>query len=278
MKKIGFVDYYISEWHANNYPAWIKEISEKKGLDMCLAYCYAEVDTSPVDGVTTDAWCAKYGVERCYTIDELCEKSDNIVILAPSNPETHLAYAGAVLKYGKPTYIDKTFAPDYKTAKEIFEIGKRYNTPFFSSSALRYAEELKGIDAEQIIVTGSGRIFSEYFIHLAEMVVSKLGVGITGVRAEAHGDSWVVTAEYPDNRRAVMLWGPGLPYTAHIACKEKAVYTRISSDFFQGLITDMLNFFNTGERSFASAETLEVIKLRELAIRASELPGEYVKA
>ena len=183
-----------------------------------------------------------------------------------------------MLKYGKPTYIDKTFAPDYKTAKEIFEIGKRYNTPFFSSSALRYAEELKGIDAEQIIVTGSGRIFSEYFIHLAEMVVSKLGVGITGVRAEAHGDSWVVTAEYPDNRRAVMLWGPGLPYTAHIACKEKAVYTRISSDFFQGLITDMLNFFNTGERSFASAETLEVIKLRELAIRASELPGEYVKA
>ena len=25
MKKIGFVDYYLSEWHANNYPAWIEE-------------------------------------------------------------------------------------------------------------------------------------------------------------------------------------------------------------------------------------------------------------
>ena len=31
-KTIGFVDYYISEWHANNYPAWIKEICEEKGL------------------------------------------------------------------------------------------------------------------------------------------------------------------------------------------------------------------------------------------------------
>lgn len=27
MKKIGFIDYYLSEWHANNYPAWIKEIN-----------------------------------------------------------------------------------------------------------------------------------------------------------------------------------------------------------------------------------------------------------
>ena len=29
MKTIGFVDYYISEWHANNYPEWIKQASEK---------------------------------------------------------------------------------------------------------------------------------------------------------------------------------------------------------------------------------------------------------
>ena len=24
MKTIGFIDYYLSEWHANNYPDWIK--------------------------------------------------------------------------------------------------------------------------------------------------------------------------------------------------------------------------------------------------------------
>ena len=33
MKHIGFVDYYISEWHANNYPAWFKEAAEKLGLE-----------------------------------------------------------------------------------------------------------------------------------------------------------------------------------------------------------------------------------------------------
>ena len=25
MFKIGFIDYYLDEWHANNYPAWIKK-------------------------------------------------------------------------------------------------------------------------------------------------------------------------------------------------------------------------------------------------------------
>ena len=32
MKKIGFIDYYLSEWHANNYPALI----EKQGEDRIL--------------------------------------------------------------------------------------------------------------------------------------------------------------------------------------------------------------------------------------------------
>ena len=120
MKKIGFVDYYLSEWHANNYPAWISDQCEELGLDYEVAYAYAELDVSPLDNVTTDEWCKKYGVERCNTINELCEKSDVVVVLAPSNPEKHLEYASAVLPYKKRTYIDKTFAPDYNTALEIF--------------------------------------------------------------------------------------------------------------------------------------------------------------
>ena len=104
MKKIGFVDFYLSEWHANNYPAWIERISAEMGMEYKVSYCWAEIDTSPVDGVTTNEWCEKFGVQKCATIDELCEKSDVIVILSPKNPETHLRYAEAVLKYGKRTY------------------------------------------------------------------------------------------------------------------------------------------------------------------------------
>ena len=34
MKIIGFVDYYLSEWHANNYVGWLKEASEKLGITL----------------------------------------------------------------------------------------------------------------------------------------------------------------------------------------------------------------------------------------------------
>ena len=61
MKKIGFVDYYISEWHANSYPAWIKEAAEKQGAEYKIAYVWAEEYVSPVDGRNTDEWCEAYG-------------------------------------------------------------------------------------------------------------------------------------------------------------------------------------------------------------------------
>ena len=96
MKKIGFVDYYISEWHANNYPNWIKEACEKNGFSYEVAYAWAEEYVSPVDGRNTDEWCRDFGVTRCESIKELCDRCDAVVILAPSNPEKHLAYASEV--------------------------------------------------------------------------------------------------------------------------------------------------------------------------------------
>ena len=179
MKKIGFVDYYISEWHANNYPGWIKTACDKLGLDFVLSYAWAERDISPLDGRSTDEWCNAFGVEKCATVDELCERADFIIVLAPSNPEKHLSYAESVLKYGKPTYIDKTFAPDHATAKKIFELGEKYSAPFFSSSALRYANEIKDVSstATSVDVKGGGSSPEEYIIHQIEMLVKCIGIG-----------------------------------------------------------------------------------------------------
>ncbi|MBQ2241298.1 MAG: hypothetical protein II319_04055 [Clostridia bacterium] len=277
MKKIGFVDYFISEWHANNYPAWIERICAEMGVDYKVAYAWAELDTSPVDGISTAEWCEKFGAERCATIDELCEKSDVIVILSPSNPETHLRYAEAVLKYGKRTYIDKTFAPDAKTAKEIFALGERYNTPFFSTSALRYATELDSVDAPaSLLVTGGGSNLPEYFIHLGEMVVGKMGA-IKSVKATPNGSQWIIQAKTESGKDATMIWGAAMPYGAYMTKEGKEVWKSIKSPFFDGLIADMLNFFETGTPSFAPSETLDVIALRDAALTATDNPGEEIK-
>ena len=111
MKTIGFIDLYISEWHANNYPTWIKKAADALGEELAVKYVFAEQDVSPVDGRTTAEWCEAFGATACASISEVCEKSDFIFVLAPSNPEKHLAYVREVFPFAKPTYVDKTFAP-----------------------------------------------------------------------------------------------------------------------------------------------------------------------
>lgn len=276
MKKIGFVDYYISEWHANNYPAWIDRIAADMGVDYKVAYAWAELDISPVDGLSTAEWCEKFGAEKCNTIEELCEKSDVIVILSPSNPETHLRYAEAVLKYGKRTYIDKTFAPDSDTAKKIFALGEKYNAPFFSTSALRYATELDLVDEpDSILLTGGGSNLPEYFIHLGEMVVGKMGA-VKSVKACANGSQWIIRAKTVSGKDAAMIWGASMPYNAYMTKDGKETWKSLKSPFFDGLIADMLNFFETGKTSFDVSETLEVMALRDAALKAVECPDEEI--
>ena len=61
MKTIGFIDYFLDEWHANEYPAMIRAYNERHGTDYQVKYAWAEKDAS--SGVTTDDWCEKYGAE-----------------------------------------------------------------------------------------------------------------------------------------------------------------------------------------------------------------------
>ncbi len=278
MKKIGFVDYYISEWHANNYPAWIKEVCERTGDDFTVAYAWAEEDVSPFDGRTTDEWCHNFGVEKCESIQELCEKSDYILILAPSNPEKHLGYAKEALKYGKRTYIDKTFAPDHATAKEIFDIAEENGTPFFSSSALRYADELKGVKASSVVTTGGGGNYEEYIIHQIEMAVKLLGACEGRVKVEKSGNEYLSQIVFNNGKEATLVYGCAYPFTVH-ANKENggAVYLHVNSAFFNNLIADILHFYKSGEKSFDGNETLCAMRLRETLIKAKGELGKWLE-
>ena len=272
MKKIGFVDYYLSEWHANNYPNWMAEITD----EYKVAYAWAETDVSPVDGVTTQQWCEKFGVQTCATLEELCEKSDVIVILAPGFPEKHLPYANVVLPYGKRTYIDKTFSPDLAKAREIFALAKKHGTPFFSTSALRYAAELDQVDnCRHIVVTGSGRSVDEYIIHQVEMVVKKLGSGAKAIRVEGNNALYTFRIRYADDRSATMLFSGGYPFTVYMT-GDNAAYAAVSGGYFQKLIADMLRFFEEGTVSFDMSETLEVMKIREGAMKALLTPDTWL--
>ena len=269
MKKIGFIDYYLSEWHANNYVAWLKEESNKHGYGFEVTHAWAELEVSPVDGVTTDEWCEKFGVTKCGSISELCEVSDVIIILSPDNPENHLRYAEAVLPFKKRTYIDKTFAPDYDTAVKIFDIAKKHGTPFFSTSALRFADELDAMDdVTHITTTGGGKHFEQYIIHQAEMVIKKIKAEPVSIVARKQGTSTFMDVTFEGGKTASILQDPSFPFSVCMSdATGSQVYAPVSSPFFKKLIADMVNFFETGETSFDTNETKQVIKLVEMCIK-----------
>lgn len=278
MKKIGFIDYYISEWHANNYPAWIREACEKNNLQFEIAYAWAEKDISPVDGVSTDEWCRKNNVERCESIKELCEKSDYILILAPTNPEKHLPYAKEALTFGKPTYIDKTFTPDLAEAKEIFAIAKRYDTPFFSTSALRYGEELNDfLSPECVMTTGGGSNLAEYLIHQVEMVVKLLKSPAKRVMVSCQRKQRICRVVTENGKEATMVYAYRLPFSV---CSEESdgtsCYRAIKSDYFRILMDDILRFYESGKPSFDTAQTLEAMRLREAILTAEKTPDTWL--
>ena len=279
MKKIGFIDYYISEWHANNYPKWIKEASERLGLQYKVEYAYAEKYISPVDNRNTDEWCEAFSVKKCDSIAELCEKSDFVIVLAPSNPEKHLGYAKEVLKHGKPTYIDKTFAQNYETAEKIFKIGEELGTEFFSSSALRYSSALDGLtDVKYITTFGGGSNLPEYIIHQAEMVISACRARPLSVKVEKQGCQYISLVKLDGEKAATMIYSPDLSFAVSAENSfGKRVYKPAASDHFPRLLESILIFFETRTRSFDAKETLEVMKLRDAVLCGKDKLGEEIK-
>lgn len=270
MKKIGFIDYFMSEWHSNNYPRMIRAACEKLGVEYEVAYAWSELDDSP-DGKTCDAWCAEHGAERCATLEEVCEKSDVILVLCPGVPEKHLPYARRVLPYKKPTYIDKTFAPNGAEAEEIVALAKKYGTPMFSTSALRYASELEDLKgATQVITTGGGRSAEEYIVHQAEMIVKLLGTEVLEVKAEKQGKQGVFRARFEGGRTATALYDPSFPFGATAELDGSSKSRTANSDFFGTLIEKILHFYETNEVDFATEETIAVMKLREAWLSAGE--------
>ena len=277
MKTIGFIDYYLSEWHANNYPEWIKDASDKMGEDFVVKYAWAELEKSPLDGITSDEWCKQFGVEKCETIQELCEKADYILILAPSDPDKHLGYAEVALKYGKNTYIDKTFAPDYATAKKIFDIALENGTKFFSSSALRFGSELEQLKgATSVITLGGGSNLPEYIIHQIEMAVKVLDEKPLKIRVEKQGNNqYVTTIIFENGKQATMVYSFGFGFTACAEINGESICCPINSDPFAGLLSDILRFYNTGVTSFDTNQTLSVMKIREGVINGINALGEW---
>lgn len=276
MIKIGFIDYYLDEWHANNYPAMIEKAS---GGEMAVAYAYGKID-SPIGGITNKAWCEKYGIQPVDTIEELVEMSDALVVLSPDNCEMHEELCKIPLASGKRCYVDKTFAPDYPTAKRIFANAEAHGTPCYSTSALRFADEYRNIATDGIrgIQSWGPAEFETYSIHQLEPLAMLMKAAPKRVMYLPGEGCYSLVIEYADGRHAsVNGFRDGSPFMMNIAKADGNCVLTIESPYFDRFIANLVDFFRTGDVKVPHEETLHIMALRGAGLSAQATPGEWVE-
>lgn len=271
--KIGFIDYYLDEWHANNYPAWIREHS---GGEMEVTCAFGLID-SPIGGRTTEKWCADMGIRRAETIEEVIAECDGLIVLSPDNCEMHEQLCALPLASGKPTYVDKTFAPDLATAKRIFAMAEAGNTPCWSTSALRFAEEYADVNGVNAIASWGPNGFETYSIHQLEPIMMLMKGEPSRVMA-LKGDGWyTMTIEFADGRAAALTgYEAGSPFMMNIATESGAKVVRVESDFFAAFIRGLVDFFRDSTKIVPHAETLQIMAVRTAGLKALDNPGTWI--
>lgn len=277
MLKIGFIDYYLDEAHAHEYPRRIKEAS---GGTMEVAYAYGMKDRE--GGMTNAAWSEKHGIPLLASPEEVVRRSDALIVLSPDHPEMHETLADAALRSGKRTYVDKTFAPNRAAAVRLIELAKRHGTPMYSSSALRFAPEFAelaaaGGGAPQIVSAWGPGAFCNYAIHQIEPIVMLLGSQPQRVMSIGTEDSPSLLIDFGEGKQALMRHhGDDCPF--FLAVQDASGAARVAkaeADFFASFISHLVRFFRTGEHGIDPAETLAVISLIEYGAKALQRPFEW---
>lgn len=279
MKKIGFIDYYINEWHADNYPKMIAESAYAGKFEVALAW----EETSVEGRKPIDVWCAEMGIARAESIEQVIEECDCLVVLSPDNPERHEDLSRLPLASGKPVYVDKPFADSSAAARRMVERAGEYKTPLMSSSALRFDSTV--VDAKSRIGESEVHFFSArgpgefaiYGIHQIEPMVTLAGVGVKRLMQCGNEQTRLMIVDYGDGRRGVVNLIPNCPFQFEVSYGDGGiVVVNEMQDFFPRFIDAMLEFFDTGESVVPIEQTIEVTTLIEAGSFALNKPDTWV--
>lgn len=220
----------------------------------------------------------QYGVEIVDSIEELLKKVD-VVTLETNDGRLHLEQALPVIKAGKPMFIDKPIAASLKDAISIFEASKKYNAPVFSSSSLRFMQNVQDVVAGEKIGkvlgadTYSPAKFEKthpdlfwYGIHGVELLFTLMGTGcMTVVRAHSEGTD-VVVGTWADGRIGTFRGTrTGENDYGGTVFGEKGNAIVGPYDGYKDLLLQITKFFESGIPPVSSNETLEICAFMEAA-------------
>lgn len=229
------------------------------------------------DRAVAEELAAAAGIEHVMDSPEEAIGHVDGVIIADDGTMIHQQSAPAFLEAGIPTFVDKPLASDVEEARRIIGLAQKAGTPFFSSSALRFAAELQDRQAlsDQVgeITTVCGVGVNELFyygIHPLEAMVTLMGPGIESVLNVGRPGQAIVRLRWKDGRQAVMIvYEEGFAYSLELTVHGTKGHLRIpfddSAGFYTNMLSAFLNMVETGEPPVRSEETLQIIQTLVLA-------------
>ena len=235
------------------------------------------------------------GVEIVPSIDDLLAKVD-VVCLETNDGREHLGQAEKVFASGKRVFIDKPLAHNLKDALKIYEVGKKYNAQYFSSSALRFSNVAKAarageygkirgaalISPSPLEEQGTHNYYTWYGIHGFEPLVAIMGMGVDKVSCFRNETDDVINAVWKDGRMGELRlirksWiysGYVLPEKPKDKKQPLVIYDGYQG--YQPLLKEIIQFFKTGVAPVSPEETLEIMAFMEAAEMSAKRGGAPV--
>jgi predicted dehydrogenase len=231
----------------------------------------------------------KRGIEIVDSIPALLEKVD-AVLLETNDGRPHYEQVLPVLQAGKPCFIDKPIAGSLTDAVAIFEASKKYNTPVFSSSSLRYMPGALKARAGEIGDVVGCDTFSPahlekthpdlfwYGIHGVEALFTVMGTGCETVQRASTPGVDVVMGTWKGGRvgtfRGIREGSGGYGGRAF---GTKGVLDLGTYGGYRPLVVDIVRFFKTRVPPVSEEETLEIYAFMEAADESKRQGGAPVK-
>jgi predicted dehydrogenase len=272
--RIGFVDDNLENFHANTFLQLARGPLADRGC--VIAGCTA------LNEPAGRAWAAKNNVPYMADATTLNAAVDAFMVLAPSTPDTHLELARRVLPFRKPTYVDKTFAPDLTIAREIFRLADESGTPLQSTSVLRFTNvqdevrKTSGDPIEHMVTWGGGGSFGEYAVHPLELLVSVMGPEATELMRRGSGDRSQLLINFSGNRTGVVnvYTSSSTPYAASVTNRKSTRLIQVEQKLmFQNSLAETMAFFSRGTPTIDRRETLAIMAMLDAAARPEALRG-----
>lgn len=256
-----------------------------------------EASATRIDKFTAelrDTW----KIELVDSIDALVRRVDAVMLVSVDG-RAHLAQARAVLAAKKPLFVDKPFTTSVKDAVALAQLARETGTPIFSSSSLRFTDDVQAIERDPRVAQVRGAItwgpatlephhpdLFWYGIHAVEMLYTFMGPGCERVTRTHSAGADAVVGHWKDGRIGIVrgtrdsaqtygqvVFGPkaivSSPEPANAASNPPSSAASNGAppkrSSYYGLLVAIVDFFHTGKSPVPIDETLEIMGFMEAA-------------